>query len=103
MTQRITTNTILIFLFGLLILGLAACGSDSTSVVSQTDDATNDTQSVVAVEESHDDEDGHADGLVDEPTHISQQLKTSMMMTSMQSQSMTDTKKRQQALTHTPT
>lgn len=66
MRAKTITNAPILFLLGLMILGLAACGTDDGVAAGQADEAHDDAQSMVAVEDTHDDDDGHAEGAVDE-------------------------------------
>ena len=77
--MRVTTKSAILLILPLMIIGLVACGSDSTTAASQNDGVIGDAPSVSIVEETHDEDDehavaiegdhddgGHAEGAVDE-------------------------------------
>lgn len=65
--MRVNTKTTVLFLLGLAVLALVACGTDSGVAASQAGDAVSDARSVSVADETHaDDEDTHAVAVADE-------------------------------------
>lgn len=63
--MRAKMSASVLFLLGLMVLGLVACGTDSGVAASQADEAIGDVQNVPIADEVHDDGDGHADVVSD--------------------------------------
>lgn len=55
-----------LFLLGLAVLGLVACGTDSSVAAIQPDEVIGDVQNVQIADEAHDDGDGHTEVVADD-------------------------------------